>query len=71
MGRDLITWMDRSATPVQKIITTEKGVAIDFDSISRDSKTQSKELYTWGQAEADDIKDGAFPLTHFFFHAST
>lgn len=48
----------RSASTVQKIITTEKGVAIDFDSISRDSKAQSKELYTWGQSEAEDIKDG-------------
>lgn len=53
----------RSASPVQKIITTEKGVAIDFDSVSRDSKTQSKELYTWGQGEAQDLKDGAcFPI---------
>lgn len=51
----------RSTTPVQKIITTEKGVAIDFDSLSRDSKTQSKELYTWGQGESEDLKDG----THY------
>jgi hypothetical protein len=48
----------RSASPVQKIITTEKGIAIDFDGVSRDSKTQSKELYTWGQGEAADLKDG-------------
>ena len=48
----------RTTSPIQKIITTEKGVAIDFDSLSRDSKTQSKELYTWGQTEADDLKDG-------------
>lgn len=50
--------MIRSSTTIQRIITTEKGVAIDFDSVSKDSKTQSKELYTWGQAEAEDIKDG-------------
>lgn len=47
-----------SFSPVQRIITTEKGVVIDFDSISNDSKGQSKELYTWGQSEAEDIKDG-------------
>lgn len=47
---------------MQKIITTEKGVAIDYDSVSRNAKTQSKELYTWGQAEAEDIKDGELLL---------
>jgi hypothetical protein len=49
----------RSTSPVQKIITTSKGVSIDLDSLSRDSKAQSKELYTWGQTEDEDIKDGA------------
>lgn len=43
---------------MQRIITAEKGVALDFDSIGRDSKAQSKELYTWGQTEAEDLKDG-------------
>ncbi|TFY54045.1 hypothetical protein EVG20_g9868 [Dentipellis fragilis] len=43
--------------PIQKLITVEKGVALDFDSVNRDSQTQSKELYTWGQGEATDIKD--------------
>jgi Eisosome component PIL1 len=38
-------------------------VAIDFDSASRDSKSQSKELYNWGQTEGEDIKDGAHPLS--------
>jgi len=33
-------------------------VAIDFDSVSRNSKAHSKELYTWGQSETDDLKDG-------------
>ena len=47
-----------SATPVQKIITSQKGISIDFDSLSRDTHSHSKELYLWGQAEADDIKDG-------------
>lgn len=57
-GRSLIGSCS-STTPIQKIITTEKGVAIDFDSVSRDAKAQSKELYTWGQTEREDIKDGA------------
>jgi hypothetical protein len=52
---------------VQKIITTEKGVAIDFDSVSRDSKAQSKELYTWGQSEAEDIKDVTDRLAYLNF----
>jgi hypothetical protein len=52
--------LSRSTSPVQKVITAEKGVAIDFDSVSRDSKAQSKELYTWGQSEAEDLKDGKF-----------
>ncbi|KAL0580391.1 lipid-binding protein [Marasmius crinis-equi] len=60
-----------SATPVQKIITTEKGVAIDFDSVSRDSKAQSKELYTWGQNELDDLKDVTDRLAYLnFVHGS-
>lgn len=49
----------RSATPVQRLITIEKSISIDFDSVSRDSKSQSKELYTWGQTEPEDLKDGA------------
>ncbi|KAF7967005.1 hypothetical protein HWV62_36272 [Athelia sp. TMB] len=56
-----------TTSPIQKIITTEKGVAIDFDSLSRDSKTQSKELYTWGQTEADDLKDVSDRLAYFNF----
>jgi hypothetical protein len=47
-----------SATPVQKIITAEKGIALDLDSLSRDSQIQSKELYQWGQKESSDVKDG-------------
>ncbi|KAI0330538.1 hypothetical protein GY45DRAFT_1217516, partial [Cubamyces sp. BRFM 1775] len=46
-----------SVTPVQKIITAQKGVALDFDSVGRDAHAQSKELYTWGQNEDEDIKD--------------
>ena len=47
-----------STTPLQRVITTEKGVALDLDSLARDAKAQSKELYTWGQAEGADLKDG-------------
>lgn len=44
------------------MITISKGVAIDFDSVSRDAKSQSKELYTWGQSEPADLKDGHYIL---------
>jgi hypothetical protein len=47
---------------LQKIITIEKGVAIDVESLSRDSKAQSKELYTWGQSQDKDLEDGALTL---------
>jgi len=43
--------------PVQKIITAEKGVTLDFESLSRDNQAQSKELYTWGQTQQPDVKD--------------
>ncbi|CDO76633.1 hypothetical protein BN946_scf184868.g47 [Trametes cinnabarina] len=46
-----------SVSPVQKIITAEKGVAIDFDGVGHDARAFSKELYTWGQNEDEDIKD--------------
>ncbi|EIW64415.1 uncharacterized protein TRAVEDRAFT_139192 [Trametes versicolor FP-101664 SS1] len=46
-----------SVTPVQKIITAQKGLALDFDNVGRDAHAHSKELYTWGQAEYDDLKD--------------
>ncbi|TFK80281.1 hypothetical protein K466DRAFT_559232 [Polyporus arcularius HHB13444] len=46
-----------STTPVQKIITTQKGIALDYDSVSRDTHAHSKELYTWGQNEHEDLKD--------------
>lgn len=56
-----------TTTPIQRIITTEKGVAIDFDSVSRDSKAQSKELYTWGQSELEDLKDVTDRLAYLNF----
>lgn len=45
---------------MQKIITTAKGVAIDYDDVSRDAHSYSKELYLWGQTEPDDLKDGEY-----------
>ncbi|KAF5355872.1 hypothetical protein D9756_003816 [Leucocoprinus leucothites] len=56
-----------STTPAQKIITSEKGVALDFDSVSRDLKAQSKELYTWGQSETEDLKDVTDRLAYLNF----
>ncbi|KAH9944085.1 uncharacterized protein BXZ73DRAFT_87047 [Epithele typhae] len=46
-----------SVTPVQKIVTARKGVALDLDSFSRDNHASSKETYMWGQREHEDIKD--------------
>lgn len=54
----------RSVGPVQRIITTGKSVVLDYDSISRDSKAFSKELYTWGQGEDVDLKDGMYGALH-------
>ncbi|KXN89968.1 Sphingolipid long chain base-responsive protein LSP1 [Leucoagaricus sp. SymC.cos] len=56
-----------STTPAQKIITSEKGVALDFDSVARNSKAQSKEFYTWGQTEAEDLKDVTDRLAYLNF----
>ncbi|KAH9982479.1 Eisosome component PIL1-domain-containing protein, partial [Lactifluus volemus] len=46
-----------STSPIQKIITAEKGLALDYETLSRDAKAQSKELYTWGQSQPADVKD--------------
>ncbi|KAF8271384.1 Eisosome component PIL1-domain-containing protein, partial [Lactarius quietus] len=46
-----------TTVPVQKIITAEKGVTLDLETLSRDAQAQSKELYTWGQHEQPDVKD--------------
>ena len=50
-------------TPVQKIITTKKGIALDFDNVSRDAQAHSKELYMWGQSENEDLKDGEYRVS--------
>ncbi|THH30057.1 hypothetical protein EUX98_g4111 [Antrodiella citrinella] len=46
-----------STPPLQKLITTGKGVAIDFDNVARGTQAHGKELYLWGQSEAEDLKD--------------
>ncbi|KAF7306982.1 Eukaryotic translation initiation factor 4e [Mycena indigotica] len=56
-----------STTPIQRIITVEKGAALDLDSLGRDSKAMSKELYTWGQGEAADLKDVTDRLAYMNF----
>ncbi|KAF8626533.1 hypothetical protein AX15_004836 [Amanita polypyramis BW_CC] len=56
-----------SASPIQKIVTAEKGVALDFDSLSHNSKYQSKVLYIWGQSEPDDLKDVTDRLAYLNF----
>ncbi|KAI6031777.1 hypothetical protein BKA83DRAFT_673496 [Pisolithus microcarpus] len=56
-----------NTTPLQRIITTEKGVALDLDSLARDSKAQSKELYNWGQADDADLRDVTDRLAYLNF----
>ncbi|KAG1870030.1 Eisosome component PIL1-domain-containing protein [Suillus subluteus] len=56
-----------TTTPVQRIITSEKGVAIDCDALARDAKVQSKELYTWGQTQQEDLKDVTDRLAYLNF----
>ncbi|KAH8988857.1 Eisosome component PIL1-domain-containing protein [Lactarius akahatsu] len=57
--------------PVQKIITAEKGVSLDFESLSRDAQAQSKELYMWGQHEEADVKDVSDRLAFLNFIAGS
>lgn len=45
------------STPYQRLVTTSKGITLDFESVAKDAKANSKELYMWGQAETDDLKD--------------
>ncbi|KZS93099.1 hypothetical protein SISNIDRAFT_411831, partial [Sistotremastrum niveocremeum HHB9708] len=60
-----------STTPLQRVITTQKGVSIDYEGVSRDTKTYSKELYIWGQTEGEDIKDVSDRLAYLnFVHGS-
>jgi len=49
------------------MVTASKGVALDFDSVARDAKASSKEMYVWGQTEAEDVKDVTDRLAYFNF----
>ncbi|KIM33794.1 hypothetical protein M408DRAFT_325395 [Serendipita vermifera MAFF 305830] len=52
---------------LQLLITASKGVALDFDAVGRDAKSQSKELYLWGQTQGPDIKDVSDRLAYLNF----
>ncbi|EJD03865.1 uncharacterized protein FOMMEDRAFT_83798 [Fomitiporia mediterranea MF3/22] len=56
-----------NVSPTQRIITSQKGVCLDFESVSKDAKSQSKELYTWGQVQHEDIKDVTDRLAYLNF----
>jgi len=59
------------ARQLQLVITSQKGVALDFDAISRDSKSHSKELYLWGQDQTEDVKDVSDRIAYVnFVHGS-
>ncbi|KLO20220.1 hypothetical protein SCHPADRAFT_992308 [Schizopora paradoxa] len=60
-----------TVSPIQRVITSEKGVILDFASVAKDAKAQSKELYTWGQSEHEDLKDVTDRLAYLnFVHGS-
>ncbi|KAG8758723.1 hypothetical protein FRC14_007510 [Serendipita sp. 396] len=52
---------------LQLLITASKGVALDYDTVGRDAKAQSKELFLWGQTQGDDIKDVTDRLAYLNF----
>ncbi|KAL5535615.1 LSP1 [Sanghuangporus sanghuang] len=56
-----------TVSPVQRIITSQKGVVLDFESVAKDAKSQSKELYMWGQGQDDDLKDVTDRLAYLNF----
>ncbi|CEL58084.1 Sphingolipid long chain base-responsive protein LSP1 OS=Saccharomyces cerevisiae (strain ATCC 204508 / S288c) GN=LSP1 PE=1 SV=1 [Rhizoctonia solani AG-1 IB] len=59
------------ARQLQLLITSQKGLALDFDAVSRESKSHSKELYLWGQDQVDDIKDVSDRIAYLnFAHGS-
>ncbi|KAG8706041.1 hypothetical protein FRC09_002610 [Ceratobasidium sp. 395] len=59
------------ARQLQLVITSQKGVALDFDAVSRDSKSHSKELYLWGQDQVEDVKDVSDRIAYLnFVHGS-
>jgi len=55
------------ARQLQMVITSQKGLALDFEAVSRDSKSHSKELYLWGQEQVDDVKDVSDRIAYLNF----
>ncbi|KAF9650497.1 hypothetical protein BDM02DRAFT_3112007 [Thelephora ganbajun] len=55
------------STPYQRMITTSKGIIMDYDNVGRDAKANSKELYMWGQTETEDLRDVTDRLAYFQF----
>ncbi|KAF8609098.1 hypothetical protein BDV93DRAFT_464091, partial [Ceratobasidium sp. AG-I] len=59
------------ARQLQMVITSQKGVALDYEAVSRDSKSHSKELYLWGQEQVEDVKDVSDRIAYLnFAHGS-
>ncbi|KAG8832124.1 hypothetical protein FRC17_001995 [Serendipita sp. 399] len=52
---------------LQLLITSTKGLALDYDTVGRDAKALSKELFLWGQTQGDDIKDVTDRLAYLNF----
>jgi len=59
------------ARQLQMVITSQKGLALDFEAVSRESKSHSKELYLWGQEQADDVKDVSDRIAYLNFVQGT
>ncbi|CAE6419322.1 unnamed protein product [Rhizoctonia solani] len=55
------------ARQLQLLISTQKGLALDFDAVSRESKGHSKEIYLWGQDQVDDVKDVSDRIAYLNF----
>ncbi|KAB5594217.1 Sphingolipid long chain base-responsive protein LSP1 [Ceratobasidium theobromae] len=55
------------ARQLQLVITSQKGLALDFDAVSRESKGHSKELYLWGQEQVEDVKDVSDRIAYLNF----
>ncbi|CAE6457175.1 unnamed protein product [Rhizoctonia solani] len=59
------------ARQLQLLISSQKGLALDFEAVSRESKGHSKELFLWGQDQVDDVKDVSDRVAYInFAHGS-
>ncbi|KAF8761603.1 Eisosome component PIL1 [Rhizoctonia solani] len=59
------------ARQLQLLITSQKGLSLDYEAVSRESKGHSKELYLWGQDQVDDVKDVSDRIAYLnFAHGS-